>query len=106
MAKFLAKFTYTQQGMQGLLKEGGTKRREATEQLIKSLGGKVESYYFTFGDADGFVIIDGPDNIGAAAASMVVKASGAVSVSITVLLTPEEIDKAAQAGAKYRPPGQ
>jgi uncharacterized protein with GYD domain len=106
MAKYLAKFRYTQEGLKGLLTEGGTKRRQATEQLIQSLGGKLEAYYFTFGEDDGFAILEGPDNISAAAASFVVNASGAVSVNITVLLTPEEVDQAAKRSVTYRPPGR
>jgi hypothetical protein len=37
---------------------------------------------------------------------MIVGASGAVRTKTTVLLTPDEIDKAAQKGGKDRPPGQ
>ena len=106
MAKYLAKFKYTHEGLKGLLAEGGTKRRQATEQLMQSLGGKVEAYYFAFGEADGFAILDGPDNISASAASLIVNASGAVSVSLTVLITPEEVDQAVKRSATYRPPGK
>lgn len=106
MAKYLATFKYTPEGLKGLLMEGGSKRRQATEQLIQSLGGKLEAYYFAFGEDDGFAILDGPDNIGAATASLVVSASGAVSVKVTVLLTPEEVDQAVKRGVTYRPPGK
>ena len=63
MAKYLVQFSYTGEGLQGLLKEGGSKRKEATQQLIESLGGTVESYYFSFGDHDGIIIVDGLDNV-------------------------------------------
>jgi uncharacterized protein with GYD domain len=106
MAKYLASFKYTTDGTKGLLMEGGTKRRQATEQLMQSLGGKLEAYYFAFGEEDGFAILEGPDNIGAAAASLIVNASGAVSVKVTVLLTPEEVDQAVKRSATYRPPGK
>jgi len=106
MAKYLAKFKYTHEGVKGFLEDGGTKRRQATEQLALSLGGRVESYYFAFGEEDGFAILDMPDNISAAAASLIVSASGAVSVSITVLITPEEIDQVVKRKGTYRPPGK
>lgn len=106
MAKYLVFFKYTMEGTKGLLAEGGTKRRQATEQLIHSLGGKLEAYYFTFGEEDGFTIVDMPDNSSAAAASLVVSASGAVTSRVTVLLTPEEVDQAAKRRAEYRPPGK
>jgi uncharacterized protein with GYD domain len=106
MAKYLVQFSYTGEGLQGLLKEGGSKRREATQQLIESLGGKVESYYFSFGDHDGFIIVDGLDNVNAAAAALIGGASGAVETKTTVLLTPEEVDEATKLHGDYRPPGK
>lgn len=106
MPKYLVQASYTTEGTKGLLKEGGTKRRAAVEELMKGLGGKVEAFYFGFGDADAFVIIDGPDNVTAAAVSLVVNASGAASVKTTPLLTPEEIDQATKRTVHYRPPGR
>jgi uncharacterized protein with GYD domain len=106
MASFMVQFSYSEQGLKGLLKEGGSKRREATEKLIKSLGGKLVAYYFAFGDYDGFAIVDGVDNVDAAAAALIVGASGAVKTKTTVLLTPEEVDRATQKSGNYRPPGQ
>ncbi len=106
MASFMVQFSYTEQGVKGLIKEGGSKRREATEQLIKSLGGKLVAYYFAFGEYDGFAIVEGGDNVATAAAALIVGASGAVKTKTTVLLTPEEVDKATQMSGKYRAPGQ
>lgn len=106
MPKYLVQASYTTEGTKGLLKEGGTKRRAAVEELMKGLGGKLEAFYFGFGDADAFVIIDGPDNVTAAAVSLAVNASGAASVKTTPLLTPEEIDQATKRTVHYRPPGR
>jgi uncharacterized protein with GYD domain len=106
MASFMVQFSYTEQGLKGLLKEGGSKRREATEKLIKSLGGKLVAYYFAFGDYDGFAIVEGPDNVGVAAAALIVGASGAVRTKTTVLLTSDEVDRATQMSGNYRAPGQ
>ena len=47
-----------------------------------------------------------PDHATMAALSMTVGASGAASVKTTVLLTPEEIDQAANRSVAYRAPGQ
>jgi len=106
MSAFLVQFSYTEQGVKGLLKEGGSKRREATEQLIKSLGGKLIAYYFAFGEYDGFIIVEGVENIDVAAAALIVGASGAVKTKTTVLLTPEEVDRATKKSGAYRAPGQ
>ncbi len=106
MSKYLFHGSYTEEGLKGLLKEGGSKRREAAEQVVRSVGGTVEAYYFAFGDNDFYIIVDTPDNASTTAASLIVNASGAVKVKTVVLLTPEEVDQAAKKTVDYRPPGQ
>jgi len=105
MAKYLVIASYTADGMKGIADKGGTARREAVEKLVADLGGTIESFYFGFGEGDAYVTIDLPDNISAAAVSMTVGASGKVRTRTIVLLTPEEIDRAAQTNVSYRPPG-
>lgn len=105
MAKYLFHGSYTVEGLKGLIKEGGTGRREATEQLAKSLGGTLEAYYFAFGDNDFYVIVDAPDNVSSCAAALIANASGATKVKTVALLTPEEIDQAVKKTVDYRPPG-
>jgi uncharacterized protein with GYD domain len=108
MPKYLIQGSYSGQGLKGMLKEGGSKRREAAEQLIKGMDGRLEAYYYAFGSDDFVVIADLPSNVDAAALSFAVNASGAVQSRITVLITPEEADQAAKKTqmVKYRPPGQ
>ena len=36
----------------GLIKDGGSKRRAAVETLVKGLGGRLEAFYFAYGEAD------------------------------------------------------
>jgi uncharacterized protein with GYD domain len=106
MPKYLFQATYIGEGLKGLLKEGGSKRRETVEQMIKGMGGTLEGYYFAFGEYDSFVIVDLPDNVSTTALSLIVNASGAVKVKTTVLLTPEEVDQATKKSVDYRPPGR
>jgi uncharacterized protein with GYD domain len=87
------------------LKDGGSKRRDAAEQALKSAGGKLEAFYFAFGDTDVFIIVDAPDHATVSAASLTINASGAVRTKTVVLLTPEELDQAAKKGVKYQAPG-
>ena len=105
MAKYLVIASYTAEGMKGIADKGGTARREAVEKLVADLGGTVESFYFGFGEGDAYVTVDMPDNVSAAAVSIAVGASGMVQTRTVVLLTPAEIDRAAQTKATYRPPG-
>ncbi len=106
MPKYLIEANYTLEGVRGFMKDGGTKRREAAAAAIKSVGGKVEAFYFAFGNPDAVVIMDAPDNVSAAAASVAINSSGAVQVKTIVLLTPAEMDEAVKKPVKYRAPGQ
>jgi len=106
MAKYLFQVSYTAQGAKGLLEGGGGKRRAAAEQAAKSVGGKIESFYFAFGDADAFVVADVPDHASASAISLAVSASGGAHCKTIVLMTPEEVDQAAKKSVKYSPPGK
>ena len=106
MAKYLYHGTYTDKGLQGLMKDGGTKRMEVTKKAIESLGGKMEAYYFAFGSNDFYIIAEAPDNVNAITGSLVANASGTVKVNITVLVTPEEVDQAVKQTMDWRPPGQ
>jgi uncharacterized protein with GYD domain len=106
MAKYLAIANYNPEGVRGLLKDGGSKRREVVAKAIESLGGTLEVFYYAFGDADAYIIADFPDNISAAAASLAVNSTGAASSKLVVLMTPEEIDAATQKVVAYTAPGQ
>jgi len=105
MAKYLLVASYTTEGAKGVMKDGGTKRRQAAEAAVKSAGGKLEAFYFAFGDNDAYVIVDAPDNASVAGMSLTISASGAVNTKTVVLLTPEEIDQASRKGTIYTAPG-
>ena len=106
MPKYLFQATFIGEGLKGLLKEGGSKRRETLKQTIKGMGGTLEGFYFAFGDDDVFTIVDLLDNVSTTAFALRVNASGAVKVKTTVLLTPEEVDQATKKSVDYRPPGK
>jgi uncharacterized protein with GYD domain len=105
MPKYLIQASYTKQGLEGVRSKGGSSRRDAVGDSIKSGGGKLESFYFAFGEDDVYVVVDLPNNEAAAAFALTVNASGAVKTKTTVLLTPEEVDAAAKLSVDYRPPG-
>jgi uncharacterized protein with GYD domain len=105
MAKYLVEATYTTEGVRGLLKDGGSKRRAAVEAVVKAVGGTLEAFYFGFGSTDVYALVDGVDASTAAAIGLTVSGSGAVHTKTTVLLTPEEIDKACQTTIAFRAPG-
>ncbi|MGZ6696172.1 MAG: GYD domain-containing protein [Solirubrobacteraceae bacterium] len=105
MPKYLIEASYTQEGVKGVQSAGGSSRRDAVADLAASVGGSMESFYFGFGRADVYVIVDLPDNESAAAVAIAVNAAGGATVNTVVLLTPEEVDAAAKRSASDRPPG-
>jgi uncharacterized protein with GYD domain len=103
--KYLVTGTYTPEGVKGLISKGGTSRVAAVTAMVENLGGKIEAFYYAFGKTDVIVIVDVPDAITGAALSLAVNSSGAVELSTTPLMTPEEIDQACQKSIDYVPPG-
>lgn len=100
MAKYLIEAGYSLEGLKGLVKDGGTGRRNAVEAAVKALGGHLDAFYFGFGQSDVYAIVDSPDNVGAAAFALVIGATGVAGhYKTTVLMTPEEVDQAAKKAA-------
>ncbi|KRF34430.1 GYD domain-containing protein [Nocardioides sp. Soil805] len=106
MAKYMIKASYSPEGIKGVMAKGGSARAEAIEKLASGVGGSVESVYFSFGSDDLFAIIDAPSHEAMAAIAGTVCQTGALSKYETViLLTPAQIDEAANMTIDYTPPG-
>ena len=105
MPKFMFQASLSPEGVNGVLAEGGSARRTVVTSAIEKLGGTVECFYFAFGQTDVLVVCDLPDNETAAAFAMETSASGRVSVITTVLLSPEQVDRARETKSGWRPPG-
>ncbi len=105
MPKYLLEVNYTLDGVRGVLAKGGSARKAAAQAAAKSVGGKVDTFYFAFGGTDVYTIIDLPDHASAAALALAVTSGGGVVAKTTVLITPDEIDAASEKNVKYTPPG-
>ncbi len=105
MAKYLFEARFNAEGAKGIASEGGSGRRATIAKLIEGLGGKLETFYFAFGDVDVYTIVDLPDSITATAIALAVNKSGAVAMKTVVLISPEDMDKASKKAVNYRPPG-
>ncbi|RPI25582.1 MAG: GYD domain-containing protein [Actinobacteria bacterium] len=108
MAKYALFFSYTPESWAGMIKNPSD-RSGAARQLAESVGGRIEAFYWMFGDYDGFAIVDGPDSISAAAVSVAVAASGALSKAVTTELFDAEdqaavMERARTAVSSYIPP--
>ncbi|GAA2127031.1 MULTISPECIES: GYD domain-containing protein [Arthrobacter] len=106
MSKYLFEANYVGDGIKGLMREGGTKRRDAVVEALKSVGGTLECFYYAFGDTDVLGVFDIPDQASAAALSLMINSTGAVSLTLKPLMTLEDLDAAASKTPSYRPPGQ
>ena len=107
MAHYLIQASYTSGAISDLVKNSQN-RADAIRPVIEKAGGRLEAFYYAFGDYDIVAIFEMPDNAGAAAISMAVSAGGALSsLKTTVLMdVNESMDAMRKAGgAGYRPPG-
>ncbi len=103
--KFFIEASYSAEGAKGVLtKGGGSDRKKMTEAMISHLGGTMESFYY-INNCDAYVICELPDSAAAAAIALSIKASGMGSIKVTLLIEPEELDKATTLSVKYRHPG-
>lgn len=105
MPKYLFYGSYTQEGFQGLMEEGGSGRIEAAKTALASAGGSLEAFYYAFGENDFYIIVDLPDNVSTTAISFAGNVSGTFGIKTVVLLTPEEVDEAIKKSIDFRPPG-
>lgn len=105
MKKYLIKATYNADGTKGLIQEGGTGRKNTVEKMVADMGGRVEAFYFAFGEEDVYIIAELADDIAAASVGLRVNSAGLVRTSTTVLLSPEDVDAASKKSVSYRGPG-
>jgi uncharacterized protein with GYD domain len=107
MPLYLMRFSYTPEAWARLIKKPED-RREVAGAIVEKLGGRLHGFWYGFGEYDGYVLIEAPDNIAAAAFSVGIASGGSLrSAETTVLFTVEEtIEMLEQAqGLPYRPPG-
>jgi uncharacterized protein with GYD domain len=106
MAKFLIHASYTAEGLKGLQKDKASGRRDALAKAMESVGGKLESIYYSLGDDDVIAVVEAPDIAGVASVVVAASASGLVRTRTTALMTIEEVDRALTRSVAYRAPGK
>jgi uncharacterized protein with GYD domain len=105
MQKYLFYGSYTAEGYQGLLNEGGSARIDVSKRALQSIGGSLEAFYYSNGEQDFYIIVNLPDNVSSTAVTLVGNASGTFRIRAVALLTPEQMDKAVKLKVDFRPPG-
>jgi uncharacterized protein with GYD domain len=106
MPRFLIIGRYAAEGARGLMSAGGSARRTAVGNAVAGLGGRIETFDFAFGEDDVYTIVDMPTTESITALALTVAGTGAVQVRTVVLVTPEQLDRAAELRPDYAAPGQ
>lgn len=106
MAHYMFQSSFTSDAWAKMVRDPQN-REQAVKPMIEKLGGKLVGYWFAFGESDAVLIVQMPDNVSAAAASLAATAGGAIrSLKTTVLMSVDEgmqaMRKAGAAG--YRAP--
>ena len=97
--------TLNAEGVRLLRQDKGSGRRAAVTRAVEAAGGKVEAFYFAYGQDNTIIIADYPDAASATAVSLVGNSTGVVRVSMTPLITVEEMDRAVDKAATLPSPG-
>lgn len=105
MARFMFHGKYSAAGGQGVMREGGAGRKAAVEALVGSVGGQLESIYWSLGEDDFYIVASMPDSRAAAALAIAVSASGAVTTTTAELFDADELDEIIARHVNYRAPG-
>src|SRR5262249_44136346 len=96
MPKYMVQFSYTTDAWKTMTQN--PQDHTATIQgLVEKLGGKFEALYYSFGEYDGLVLCDLPENQAATAVVLAAISPGHVkNIKTTVLLTAQELMQAEQ----------
>ena len=108
MPQYLVQFAYSPQAWQALMQKPED-RTAALDALAKQAGGRLVSLHYHFGEFDGFVILEAPDDQAVNATVMAVQSAGGVRATRTTkLFSPKEfVDALSRAGKiAYQAPGK
>jgi uncharacterized protein with GYD domain len=106
MALYMATFGYKPEVWAGLI-QSPENREETVGRILESAGCKLKGLWYAFGEADGFALIEAPDNNAAAGLSIAIASSGGFRMfETTPILTLAETVEALQfaAGVLYAAP--
>jgi uncharacterized protein with GYD domain len=106
MGFYLIQVAYTAEAARAMVKTPQN-REDAARKAIESLGGKLHSFHFCFGDYDAVLIAEAPGNVTVAAAALATTSAGALSkFHTTTLMTTAEGMEAMKLAKKatYKPP--
>ena len=104
--RYLVRAVLTAEGLKNLQKQPPTALKAGVAKFVELVGGKLEFWFFDYGAATAYSVIEYPDEIAAATAQLSTNAAGFARVTIRPLLTAEEMDKAVAKWPPIRVPQQ
>jgi len=91
MPNYLIRFSYQSPVIKRMIDHADINTASEAKAMVGSLGGTLLGYWYAFGDFDGVVLIEAPENSVAAAVGMAIRGTGHVTkLETTVLLSMEE----------------
>ena len=106
MPCYLVQASYTAPAVGAMIKNPQD-RAAVVAPMMEKMGGKLHGFWFTFGEYDIVAIVETPDAVSAAAISMAIGSSGAMSTyRTTPLMTSAEATDAMKkaGGVAYQAP--
>ena len=92
---YLFRFGYTPEAWAALMAAPGDRRDMLASRVFGTFGGRLEGFWYSFGEQDGYALVELPDSVAAAAASVAVAATGSFrQLETTVLISVEEMVEA------------
>ena len=88
------------------MQEGGSVRIEVSKQALQSVGGSLESFHYSNGEQDFYIIVNLPNHVVSTAVTLIDNASGTFRIRAVPLLAPDEMDEAVILKVEFRPPGR
>ena len=100
MPNFLIQFSYASHSIKEMIGQPDLDRAAQASAMVASLGAKLLGYWIAFGEFDGVVLLDAPDNSTIASIGIAIGSTGEVSrLETTVLLNMDEAQKAIRKAA-------
>ena len=108
MPLYMTQFAYTPEAWAALV-HNPEDRSAAVREMTEAMGGRLIGWYLSFGEYDGLLIYEAPDNATAGAGALAAASLGHLrSLKTTPLFSAEEsVELMRRAGeASFRAPGQ
>jgi uncharacterized protein with GYD domain len=101
MPLFMSRFGYTPETWAGLVRSPEN-REETVRRMLEGTGCKLHNIWYAFGEADGFALIEAPDNATAAGLAVAITSSGAFrTFETSVVMTQDELLRALEKAGDF-----